>query len=59
LGLPASNDYATPSWAAAVKPVEQPKNEPVKVNEKPATANKKGADKKKPVTVQEEAPKKL
>lgn len=48
-----------PSWAAAVKPAEEVKKEPVKANERPATANKKGADKKKPATAQEEAPKKV
>jgi hypothetical protein len=58
--LPDASDHkTTPSWAAAVKPVEQPKNEPVKVNERPVTANKKGADKKKSTTDQEEAPKKV
>lgn len=46
-----------PSWAAAVKPVEEVKKEPAKANDRPATANKKGAEKKKPATVQEEAPK--
>lgn len=52
-----SAQNSTPSWAAAVKTVEQPKNEPVKVNDRPVTASKKAADKKKPD--QEEAPKKV
>jgi len=43
-----SAQNSTPSWAAAVKTVEQPKNEPVKVNDRPVTASKKAADKKKP-----------